>query len=84
MQTLQTLRQRAQAAGTLGSDDRYRVLSEGDAIAILPANPQIVYVPYYANPPVYYSEPVVSVGVGYRWAPHRTVYVGHGRSYRHW
>ncbi len=45
---------------------------------------QVVYVPYYANPPVYCSAPVVSVGVGYRWAPHRTVYVGHGRSYRHW
>lgn len=42
---------------------------------------QVVYVPYYANAPVYYP-PVVSVGFGYSWGPHRAIYVGHG--YRHW
>ena len=66
METVQTLRQRAQAAGTLRSDDRYRVVSEAGAIAVVPASPQIIYVPYYdprvvygpwwwpAYPPVYW------------------------------
>lgn len=45
---------------------------------------QVVYVPYYANAPVVYydSAPVVSVGVGYRWAPRGAIYVGRG--YRRW
>jgi len=66
METVQTLRQRAQAAGTLRSDDRNRVVSEAGAIAVVPASPQIIYVPYYdprvvygpwwwpAYPPVYW------------------------------
>lgn len=54
METVQTLRQRAQAAGTLRSDDRYRVVSEAGAIAVVPASPQIIYVPYY-DPLVVYG-----------------------------
>jgi len=55
-------------------------------VYVQPQPTQVVYVPYYANAPVYYSAPVVSVGVGYRWAPSRVIYVdrnhGHGRG--HW
>ena len=47
METVQSLRQRAQAAGTLRSDDRIRVLDEAQSIAVVPADPQILYVPYY-------------------------------------
>ena len=54
MATVQTLRRRAQAAGTLRSDDRNRVVSEAGAIAVVPASPQIIYVPYY-DPRVVYG-----------------------------
>ena len=47
METVQSLRRRAQAAGTLRSDDRIRVLDEAQSIAVVPADPQILYVPYY-------------------------------------
>ena len=47
METVQSLRRRAQAAGTLRSDDRIRVLDEAQSIALVPADPQILYVPYY-------------------------------------
>jgi hypothetical protein len=45
---------------------------------------QVVYVPYYTSAPVVYYDaaPVVSVGVGYRWAPSHVIYRngrGHGR-----
>ena len=45
---------------------------------------QVVYVPYYPSAPVaYYDYPasVVSVNVGYRWAPSRVVYVDRGHSH---
>ena len=54
METVQTLRQRAQAAGALRSDDRNRIVSEAGAIAVVPASPQIIYVPYY-DPLVVYG-----------------------------
>jgi hypothetical protein len=67
MDTIQTLRQRAQAAGTLQSDERQRVFASGPMLVIEPARPQVVYVPYYdphvvygpwwwpAHPPVYWA-----------------------------
>lgn len=54
MDSVQNLRQRAYAAGTLRSDNQIRVESQGPAIMIAPANPQIVYVPYY-DPTVVYG-----------------------------
>ena len=66
MDTVQTLRRRAEAAGNLRSDDRVRVLDSGSGLMLEPVNPQIVYVPYYdplmvygswwwpAYPPVYW------------------------------
>jgi hypothetical protein len=47
METVQQLRRRAQAAGNLVPDERLRVLADGGTIIIEPADPQIVYVPYY-------------------------------------
>ena len=54
MDSVQNLRQRAYAAGTLRSDNQIRVESQGPAIMIVAANPEIVYVPYY-DPTVVYG-----------------------------
>jgi uncharacterized protein DUF3300 len=67
METVQNLRQKAYAAGNLRSTQQAYVVQEGDALAIEPASPEVVYVPYYdprvaygswwwpAYPPVYWA-----------------------------
>jgi hypothetical protein len=81
MDTVQQLRQRAQAAGKLQSDERQRVDNDGSNIVIEQANPRVVYVPYYdpyvvygswwwpAYPPVVWGPwPGYAVGYpGYWW-----------------
>ncbi len=47
MDTVQNLRRRAQAAGNLRSDERQRIVENGPVVVVLPANPLIIYVPYY-------------------------------------
>ncbi len=47
MDTIQHLRRRAYAAGSLRPDDRLRVYEDRNAIAIELADPRVVYVPYY-------------------------------------
>ena len=54
MDSVQVLRQKAQAAGNLQSNDNVRVEPQGQTIIIEQANPQVVYVPYY-NPTVVYG-----------------------------
>jgi len=66
MDTVQALRRKAQAAGNLRSDERLSVVESGPRLLLQPANPQVVYVPYYdplvvygswwwpAYPPVYW------------------------------
>jgi hypothetical protein len=55
MNTVQELRQKAQAAGNLQSNQNVRVEEpQGQTIVIEQANPQVVYVPYY-NPTVVYG-----------------------------
>jgi Protein of unknown function (DUF3300) len=54
MDTVQGLRQRAQASGSLQSNDQYSVQQQGSSIAVYPAQPQVVYVPYY-DPYVVYG-----------------------------
>jgi uncharacterized protein DUF3300 len=54
MDTVQGLRRRAQASGSLQSNNHYSVQQDGPAIAVYPAHPQVVYVPYY-NPYVVYG-----------------------------
>ncbi len=76
METVQRLRRRAAAAGHLLPDERLRVIADGDALTIEPADPRVVYVPYYdpwivygawhwpAYPPVAWSPwPAYAVGV---------------------
>ncbi|MEQ1883309.1 MAG: DUF3300 domain-containing protein, partial [Burkholderiales bacterium] len=67
MDTVQDLRQKAQAAGNLQSNDNVRVQPQGQTIIIEQANPQIVYVPYY-NPTVVYGP--------WWWADYPPVYWG--------
>jgi len=67
MDTVQNLRRKAYAAGNLRSTEQQRVEREGDVIVVEPAEPGIVYVPYYnpvyvygtwwwpAYPPVYWA-----------------------------
>ena len=67
MDTVQDLRQKAQAAGNLRSNDIVRVEPQGQTIVIEQANPQVVYVPYY-NPSVVYGP--------WWWADYPPVYWG--------
>lgn len=69
MASVQRLRQQAQAAGTLASNEQQVVVVEKKTVVIQPANPETVYVPVYnpavvygtwpypAYPPVYYPPP---------------------------
>lgn len=47
METVQSLRQRAQASGNLRSDSEQRVYYEGSNIVVAPLYPNVVYVRYY-------------------------------------
>jgi hypothetical protein len=57
MAAVQAMRFRAQQAGQLRTTTQQVVVEEGPDIVIEPANPNLVYVPYY-NPWVVYGEPV--------------------------
>ncbi|HXX85119.1 MAG TPA: DUF3300 domain-containing protein [Casimicrobiaceae bacterium] len=54
MQTVQSLRARAQAAGNLQSTEQQKVIVQQKTIIIEPAQPSVVYVPVY-NPTVIYG-----------------------------
>jgi hypothetical protein len=68
MDTVQQLRQRAQAAGNLAPDERQRVVADGRTIVIEPADPRVVYVPYY-DPYVVYGPWWWSAYPPVVWAP---------------
>ena len=68
MDTVQLLRQRAQAAGNLAPDERQRVVADGRSIAIESADPRVVYVPYY-DPYVVYGPWWWSAYPPVVWAP---------------
>ncbi|HEX3469834.1 MAG TPA: DUF3300 domain-containing protein [Silvibacterium sp.] len=57
MDTIQDLRARAKAAGSLQNTPQQTVTTQGQTIVIEPAQPQVVYVPTY-NPAVVYGAPV--------------------------
>ena len=59
MAAVQTMRARAQAAGTLQSNSQITVTQPTPTtIVIQPANPQVVYIPQY-NPTIVYGAPVL-------------------------
>ncbi|MDP2784790.1 MAG: DUF3300 domain-containing protein [Sulfurimicrobium sp.] len=54
MQTVQSLRQKAEAAGNLKGNEQVKVVKEQSTIIIEPARTEVVYVPTY-NPTVVYG-----------------------------
>jgi hypothetical protein len=65
MAQIQFLRRQAQEAGNLASNDRIVCRDDGTNIVIAPAQPNVVYAPYY-NPRVVYGT--------WRWAEYPPVY----------
>jgi len=68
MDSIQRLRAQAQALGNLQTTPQENVFTDDGAIEILPADPQVIYVPVYQPGVVYfqrpYGSPFVSFGVG--------------------
>ena len=68
IEAVQVFRRKAQAAGSLKSDDKQVVKVEKETVIIQPADPQVIYVPQYnpttvvvqSAPPVYYPTPYPS------------------------
>lgn len=67
MNAVQRLRHQAQAHGSLVSTQQQRVTEQGDTIIIEPAQPSIVYVPYY-NPTIVYGVWLYPAYRPYYWA----------------
>ncbi|MES2693691.1 MAG: DUF3300 domain-containing protein [Verrucomicrobiota bacterium] len=75
MQAVQRLRARARAAGTLVDTPQQQIIAESNVIRIVPAQPDIIYVPTYEpdvvfiSQPTYYSRPyypLITFGAGVR------------------
>jgi hypothetical protein len=70
MQAVQRLRAKARAAGTLVDTPQQQVIAESEVIRIVPAQPDVIYVPHYepeivfVDRPVYYPQPVLTFGIG--------------------
>jgi hypothetical protein len=70
MKSIQQLRAQARAAGTLVTTPQQQIDLQGDDIRIVPAQPNIIYVPQYDPSIVYeadagYSGPFLSFGIGF-------------------
>ena len=70
MKSVQQMRARARAAGTLVDTPQQQVDTDGDDIRIVPAQQNVIYAPAYDPEVVYdvpegYSGPYLSFGVGY-------------------
>jgi hypothetical protein len=95
LQTVQSLRRKAEAAGNLKSNEQIKVVKEQTTIIIEPAQPEVVYVPAYnptvvygtwwapAYPPYYYPPPPY-------YYPHPVLYgavafgIGYAIANNHW
>ena len=68
-QAIQQVRAEAEAAGNLKSNDKQTVVTERDAIQIVPADPQFVFVPEYDPDlicyPYPYDTPLFTWGIGF-------------------
>jgi Protein of unknown function (DUF3300) len=81
METIQELRAKAKAEGNLNSTDKQKIVVEKETIIIEPADPEVIYVPYYdplsiygpwwypAYPPYYWGPARASIGVGFSYWP---------------
>lgn len=93
MDSIQRLRAQAQALGNLEPNPQENVMYEDGAIEILPANPQVIYLPMYQVDTVYvqrpYNRPCVTFGIGFHtgtwlnhdvdWHRHRVIVWHHDR-----
>ena len=69
MDSIQRLRQSAFNVGNLQSTPQQQVINDGAYIEIVPADPQVIYVPVYQPDQVYYQTcygtPFITFGVGF-------------------
>jgi len=71
MTTIQRLRARARAAGTLVDTPQQSVTVVDSDIQIIPAQPNVIYIPsydpqvVYVERPLYVSRPLISFSIGY-------------------
>jgi hypothetical protein len=94
---VQTMRQQAEKAGHLGSNEQENVTTQGKTIIIEPANPEVVYVPAY-DPWLVYGGPIVAypgwypvpgiflagAGIGFGIGFGMGFYGGYGWGWHHW
>jgi Protein of unknown function (DUF3300) len=70
MDSIQRLRQSAQNLGNLQSTPQQQVIEDEGSIEILPANPQVIYVPVYQPEVVFYQRgagrPFINFGIGFQ------------------
>ena len=98
MQSIQRLRNRARAAGTLIDTPEQKIVSDGEIILIEPAQPEIIYVPRYDPEIVYISRspsrntPYLYFGLGFAtgaWLSYdcdwsgRSIWIGNWRQRPH-
>jgi len=91
MASIQRLRAQAQALGNLQSTPQQNVIVDNGTVEIVPANPQLIYVPVYQPDVVYfqrpYGSPFISFGLGFAiggwlncdfdWGNHHLIVWGH-------
>ena len=85
LDAIQSFRRKAQAAGNLKTDDKQVIAVEKEVVTIVPADPQVIYVPQY-NPttvvaysaaPVYGYWPTPYPSYYYPYAPGAALATGH-------
>ncbi|MGA2281556.1 MAG: DUF3300 domain-containing protein [Verrucomicrobiota bacterium] len=91
MDSIQRLRQSASNVGNLQSTPQQQVINDGGYIEIVPAEPQVIYVPVYQPDQVYYQTdygpPFITFGIGwpiglwlncdFDWGHHNIIVWGH-------
>jgi hypothetical protein len=69
MNSIQRLRATASKLGNLQSSPQQQVITDGSDIEIIPADPQVIYVPVYQPDQVYYDAPYgapfITFGIGW-------------------
>ncbi len=92
MDSIQRLRQSASNVGNLQSTPQQQVMNDGGSIEIVPADPQVIYVPVYQPDQVYYQSaygpPFITFSIGFAigpwlncdfdWGHHNIIVWGHG------
>jgi hypothetical protein len=94
MASIQRLRATASRLGNLQSSPQQQVITDGSDIEIVPADPQVIYVPVYQPAQVYYDAPYgapfITFGIGWpfglwmdydcNWRAGNLIFWGHGYS----